>query len=65
MGRNHVDEDELLSDTVEYERLDVSPLARVYQTTNEKEDISSKLTLMRQDNYVSTDYNLLVVLRVL
>jgi len=42
LGRNHVDEDNLLSDMLEYERLDTSRSVRFRQVTSTKEVMLQK-----------------------
>lgn len=42
LGRNHVDEDDLLSDLVEYERLDSSRSVKIRQVSSTKENTSQK-----------------------
>ncbi|XP_050061473.1 uncharacterized protein LOC114131462 isoform X2 [Aphis gossypii] len=42
LGRNHADEDDLLSDMVEYERLDMSRSVRIRQVSNTKENTLQK-----------------------
>lgn len=53
LGRNLVDEDDLLSDMVEYERLDTSPLVRIRQVSSTKENTLQKSVTSRPTNAVS------------
>jgi hypothetical protein len=52
LGRNHVDEDDLLSDIVEYERLDISRSTRVRQISSVKESALQKPTTLQCPNNV-------------
>jgi len=48
LSRNHEDEDELLSDIVEYERLDASRSSRIRHTMDTKEKDTQKTSATRQ-----------------
>ncbi|XP_008179909.1 uncharacterized protein LOC103308399 [Acyrthosiphon pisum] len=53
LGRNHVDEDDLLSDMVEYERLDTSRSVRFRQISSTKEALLQKSVTSNPTNAVT------------
>jgi len=53
LGRNHVDEDDLLSDMVEYERLDTSRSIRFRQISSTKEALLQKSVTSNPTNAVT------------
>jgi len=53
LGRNRADEDDLLSDMVEYERLDMSRLVRIRQTSSTEENTLQKSVTSCPTNVVA------------
>jgi len=53
LGRNHADEDDLLSDMVEYERLDMSRSVRIRQLSSTKENTLQKSVTSCPTNVVA------------